>query len=79
MKYLFFSIAFISILTIAFLLRKQKKQRDWNQVEDTFFLVHLLIIRLNEEADEMKEKINEKEYRTLKDSIKKIKLDFFGK
>ena len=79
LKYIFFSIGFLSILAIPILLRLQCIKKDNDKLEDQFFLIFLLLKRLDEELEEL-EKITSKEYYLeIKKSIEQIKLDFFGK
>ena len=61
------------------LLKLQKRQRDNIKVEDQFFLIFLLMKRLNEELIECKGLISQKNYNELKKTIDKIQTDFFGK
>lgn len=79
LRYTFLSIGVLSILAIPLLLKFQKRQRDNIKVEDQFFLIFLLMKRLNEGLAECKGLISQKNYNELKKSIDKIQTDFFGK
>jgi len=79
LRYIFLSIGALSFLTIPLLLKLQKRERDNIKVEDQFFLIFLLMKRLNEELAECKGLISQKNYNELKKTIDKIQTDFFGK
>lgn len=79
LKYIFFSIGLLSILIIPILLKLQNIKKDNDKLEDQFFLIFLLLKRLDEEIEEIEKSASKECYEELKKSIEQIKLDFFGK
>lgn len=79
LKYIFFSIGILSILAIPILLKLQHIKKDNEKLEDQFFLIFLLMKRLNEELEELKRTASPNIYIEIKDSIEKNQKDFFGK
>jgi len=73
-----FVIGFLALGISFFLLIDQKKQEKMIVIEDNFFLIYLLILRLHEEIDGMRDEIDYSIYLDLKASVDRFKIDLFG-
>jgi len=78
-RFAFISLAALAVFAILFLLRIQKRRKEKEVLDEHYFLIFLLIKRLNEELKECKGLISQKNYDELKKTIDKIQMDFFSK
>lgn len=77
LQYCLFTISFFLLLFILILLKGEMKQKKSELIEDSFFLIYLLIMRLHEEIDELKGFISDPYYVELKKAVDRIKIDLF--